>query len=171
VNDEHWVLKHRSSGKLASRPNQAHLAIQLEALRLMDCGMGGGIVTLTLPTSAIEEAKLTGIKNTYRVERVKPRNGKAGGVQPWRNTRDAVTSSGLLLELAPIFARHVSRHPGPHQASVKAFTRWLTSSLTNNGSDAYQVANRLVPSQLSGLCNRTERWWADTITQGRKTQS
>lgn len=169
VRPEHLVLRHKASGKIASRKDQKAKALIMEAQRLIDDGLGGGITSLLVPKSAKDKAEIAKMGEIYAVSRVGARRGNKSGTSDRKLLKTAVKNDVLIAKLAVLFGAFVGKKPGPHAIAAKAFTRWLKVELTKKNSAAYQIA--LTDGHILFDVDRGDRWWADAFSQRRKTQS
>ena len=123
VRPEHLVLRHKASGKIASRKDQKAKALIMEAQRLIDDGLGGGITSLLVPKSAKDKAEIAKMGKIYAVSRVGARRGDKSG-----------TSDRKLLKTAvfqPIKLRNVKALASSSclaGVSVGALPCWFTFS-------------------------------------------
>ena len=163
------VLRHKKSGKIASRKDQAIKALILEAQRLTDGGLGAGITSLLLPTSPQAKAEIDEIREIYTVCLVKPRPGKKSKTTVNKAIQTALADDELIAKLAVMYEEQMGNKPGPHTVSAKAFTHWLKNQLKKTESDAYRTVIKVAPILLE--VEYSERWWADNFAERRKTQS
>lgn len=160
------MLRHKTSRKIASRPKQRTEAMTLEAQRLDDNGIGGGIASLLLPTSADDAVSVARIARIYTAERVKAR---PGAKSDRKKLKAAMENDELFAKLDCLYSEHNGDESGPQTNSVKAFTRWLKAVLQCRGSPAYPVILKLAPVLLE--VERGDRWWETAMSKRRKTQS
>ena len=160
------MLRHKTSRKIASRPKQRAEAMTLEAQRLNDNGIGGGIVTLLLPTSPEEEVSVAKIAGIYTAERVMARPGAKSGTSDRKKLKTAIGNDELFTKLVCLYSEYKEDESGPQTNSVKAFTRWLKAGLQCPGSPAYQVVRSLAPVLLG--VELGDRWWTSAIAGRRK---
>jgi hypothetical protein len=166
---EHLVLRNKASKKIASRRNQSHEAMTLEAQRLTADGVGGGITSLLLPTSLKGEVALAKIAEIYTADRVKARPGGKSGQVDRKRLKAAMANDELFAKLISLYSEYIGSEPGPQTKSVKAFTGWLKGVFKRPGSPAYKVVFRIAPVLLE--VERGDPWWGSAIAQRRKTQS
>jgi hypothetical protein len=166
---EKLVLRHKASGKIASRRDQESKALTLHAQQLTASGEGGGIVALRLPTSVKDKNEMVRIGETYSVSRVKARPGNNAETSDKKQLQAALTNDELITRLAELYGKHIGEKPGPHTISSKAFTGWLKKELKNTKSIAYKTALKLAPVLLE--VERNDRWWESAFAERRKTQS
>ena len=166
---EKLVLRHKASGKIASRRDQESKALTLHAQQLTASGEGGGIVALRLPTSVKDKNEMVRIGETYSVSRVKARPGNNAETSDKKQLQAALTNDELISRLAELYGKHIGEKPGPHTISSKAFTGWLKKELKNTKSIAYKTALKLAPVLLE--VERNDRWWEAAFAERRKTQS
>jgi len=166
---EKLVLRHKASGKIASRKDQESKALTLHAQQLTASGRGGGIISLGLPTSVQDQNEMVRIGETYCVSRVKARPGDNAETSDKKQLQAALTNDELIAKLAVLYGKHIGEKPGPHTISSKAFTRWLKKEFNNTQSMAYKAARSLAPVLLEQ--ERGDRWWACAIAERQKTQS
>ena len=166
---EKLVLRHKASGKIASRKDQESKALTLHAQQLTASGQGGGIVALRLPTSVKDKNEMVRIGQTYSVSRVEARLGNNAETSDKKQLQAALTNDELIAKLAELYRKHIGEKPGPHTISSKAFTRWLKKELNNTQSMAYKAARSLAPVLLE--VERNDRWWEAAFAERRKTQS
>ena len=160
------MLRHKTSRKIASRPKQRTEAMTLEAQRLDDNDIGGGIASLLLPTSPEEEVSVAKIAGIYTADRVKAR---PGAKSDRKKLKAAMENDELFAKLVCLYSEHNGDESGPQTNSVKAFTRWLKAVLQCRGSPAYPVILKLAPVLLE--VERGDRWWESAMSKRRKTQS
>jgi len=163
----HLVLKSKSTGKVASRPDQAQKALQLEAKRLSGIRAGGGITNLLLPKTEEEIVKLEAIDQTYKVEVVKARKIKCSADRV--RATDALMNDQLMAELAVLYGQTIEDPTQPRKISVKKFLEWLRREMLIKKSPAYLAIRRLAPILLD--VELSARWWGDAISARRKVQS
>jgi hypothetical protein len=169
MRDEKLVLRHKASGKIASRKDQEYKALTLHAQQLTASGRGGGIISLGLPTSVKDQNEMVQIAKTYSVSRVTARAGNNSETSDKKQLKAALANDELIAKLAVLYGKHIGEKPGPHTISSKAFTGWLKKELTNNKSIAYKTALKLAPVLLE--VERNDRWWESAFAERRKTQS
>ena len=163
------VLRHKTSGKIASRRDQRMKALVLEAQCLNDVGLGAGITSLLLPTSPQDKVEMSKIGEIYEVSRVKTRSGKQSKTTVKKSLQTAIADDELIANLALLYEGYIGEKLGPHTISAKAFTRWLKKQLKDTGSKAYGTVLESAPILLEGEYG--DRWWADTFGARKKTQS
>lgn len=160
---EHLVLRHKTSRKIASRPKQRVEAMTLEARRLDDNGIGGGIASLLLPTSPDDAVSVARIAGIYTAERVKAR---PGAKSDRKKLKAAMENDELFAKLDCLYSEYIGDEPVAQSNSVKAFTRWLKAGLQCPGSPAYQVVRSLASVLLE--VELGDRWWTSAIAGRRK---
>jgi len=168
MKDQRLVLRHKTSGKIASRKDQATKALILEAKRLNDVGDGAGITALLLPSSPQENAQIKKIEKIYAVSQVSARPGK-GNKTTKNKIQTAVANDDLIAKLGVLYEDHLRGKLDPHTISAKAITRWLKKQLKDTGSKAYRTVLQSAPILLE--VEYGDRWWADTFAARKKTQS
>jgi len=166
MTDNRLVLRHKGTGKIASRRDHRMKALRLESQRLTEVGQGGGLATLLLPDSHQEKANLDKIADTYNVCWVKPRRSSQSGLGDRKQLQLALADDGFIVKLLVLFGEHIENKPGPQATSAKAFTRWLKTQLKKPSSAAAKV----VRADYEALCyvERSERWWADAFAHRKK---
>lgn len=167
--NEQLALRHKISGKIASRKDQGRVAIQLEALRLEGGAKGGGIVSFLLPRSLPDRATVKAVERLYEVSRVATRPGKPGYTTVKKSIQLALANDDFMTRLAVAFTSYVGTKAGPHSTSALAFANWLKRELSNKRSSTYKMVSSAAPTLLE--CERGARWWIDALNQRRKTQS
>lgn len=163
------VLRSKSTGKIASRKDQGQKALILEAQRLTNQGLSGGITSLLLPQSAKEKAKIEAIKEKYKVDKVKTRRGEQSRKSDKATLAKALKDDDLIGKLAVLYGKSIGGSKAPHLTSAKAFSVWLKRELVCKNSAVYSVVLEKAPIFLN--VERSDRWWADAFAQRRKTQS
>jgi hypothetical protein len=163
------VLRSKSTGKIASRKDQGKKALVIEAQRLTNQGLSGGITSLLLPQSAKEKAEIAAIKEKYEVDKVKTRRGEQTGKGDKAKLTKALKDDDLICKLAVLYGNSIGNIQAPHLTSAKAFNRWLKDELARKNSTVYAIVLERAPILLN--VERSDRWWADAFAQRRKTQS
>ena len=163
------VLISKSSGKIASRKDQAEKAIVLKAVQLSYGAQAGGIPAMLLPRSQKEQDEITSMGAIYDVSVVKTRPGKKSGTSDRKALREALKNDDLICQLAVQFGKYVGNKSLPHSTSKKAFIHWLNVELKDKTSSIYQIVSKQAPVLLEVEPN--DRWWADAFAERRKTQS
>jgi hypothetical protein len=135
----------------------------LEAQRLDDNGIGGGIAALLLPTSPDDAVSVARIAGIYTAERVKAR---PGAKSDRKKLKAAMENDELFAKLDCLYSEYIGDEPGPYTKSVKAFTRWLKAGLQYRGSPSYRVILNLAPVLLE--VELGDRWWTSAIAGRRK---
>jgi hypothetical protein len=169
MNGQRLVLRSKSTGKIASRKDQGQKALVLEAQRLTNQGLSGGITSLLLPQSPSEVAEIADIGAIYDVDKVKTRRGKNSIKSDKAELAKVLKDDDLVMKLAVLFGNFIGDGKGPHLTSAKAFSRWLKRELARKNSAVYAVVLERAPIFLN--VERSDRWWADAFAQRRKTQS
>ena len=164
-----FVLKSKSTGKIASRKDQGAKALTLEAQRLTNEGSGGGIPSLLLPKSTKEKAELATIDEIYKVSRVKTRESEKNGKSNKAALAEALKDDDLIARLAVLYGKSIEKSQAPNLTSAKAISRWLKRELGCKNSAAYSLVLHKAPILLN--VERSDRWWADAFAQRKKTQS
>ena len=160
------VLRHRVSGKIASRKDQGSKALILEAQRFTNKGLGGGIASLLVPSTTKEKNDLAKIRAIYKVSRVKTRPGKKSGTSDRKALSKFFSNDDLICKLVVEFAGFFQNKRYPHARSIKAFTVWLERELTKTKSRVFELVSERAPVLLE--VKRSERWWADAFAQRKK---
>lgn len=163
------VLKSKKTGKIASRKDQGQKALAIEAQRLTNEGLSGGITSLLLPKSAKEKAEIEAIKEKYKVDKVITRTGEQSLKSDKTSLAKALKDDDLIGKLAVLYGNYIGNSEAPHLTSAKAFSRWLKDELAHKKSNVYSIVLNKAPILLE--VERGDRWWADAFAQRRKTQS
>ena len=163
------VLKSKKTGKIASRKDQGQKALAIEAQRLTNEGLSGGITSLLLPKSAKEKAGIEAIKEKYKVDKVITRRGEQSLKSDKTSLAKALKDDDLIGKLAVLYGNYIGNSEAPHLTSAKAFSRWLKGELAHKKSNVYSIVLNKAPILLE--VERGDRWWADAFAQRRKTQS
>jgi len=163
------VLKSKKTGKIASRKDQGQKALAIEAQRLTNQGLSGGITSLLLPKSAKEKAEIEAIKEKYKVDKVITRTGEQSLKSDKTSLAKALKDDDLIGKLAVLYGNYIGNSEAPHLTSAKAFSRWLKGELAHKKSNVYSIVLNKAPILLE--VERGDRWWADAFAQRRKTQS
>lgn len=163
------VLKSKKTGKIASRKDQGQKALAIEAQRLTNEGLSGGITSLLLPKSAKEKAGIEAIKEKYKVDKVITRTGEQSLKSDKTSLAKALKDDDLIGKLAVLYGNYIGNSEAPHLTSAKAFSRWLKGELAHKKSNVYSIVLNKAPILLE--VERGDRWWADAFAQRRKTQS
>ena len=163
------VLKSKKTGKIASRKDQGQKALAIEAQRLTNQGLSGGITSLLLPKSAKEKAEIEAIKEKYKVDKVITRMGEQSLKSDKTSLAKALKDDDLIGKLAVLYGNYIGNSEAPHLTSAKAFSRWLKGELAHKKSNVYSIVLNKAPILLE--VERGDRWWADAFAQRRKTQS
>lgn len=163
------VLRSKSTGKIASRNDQGQKALVIEAQRLTNQALSGGITTLLLPQSAKEKAEIEAIKEKYYVDKVKTRRGEQTGKGDKAKLAKALKDDDLIGKLAVLYGNSIGNSEAPHLTSAMAISVWLKRELVRKNSAVYSVVLEKAPILLN--VERSDRWWADAFAQRRKTQS
>jgi len=163
------VLRSKSTGKIASRKDQGQKALAIEAQRLTNQGLTGGITSLLLPQSAKEKAEIAAIKEKYEVDKVITRRGEQSLKSDKTSLAKALKDDDLIGKLAVLYGNYIGNSEAPHLTSAKAFSRWLKGELAHKKSNVYSIVLNKAPILLE--VERDDRWWADAFAQRRKTQS
>ncbi len=166
MTDNRLVLRHKGTGKIASRRDHLNKALALESQRLTDVGHGGGLTTLLLPNSPKEKTNLNKIAEIYTVCWVKPRRSSQSGLGDRKQLQLALADDDFIVKLLVLFVEHTKNKPGPQGTSAKAFTRWLKTQLKKPSSAAAKVVR--ADYEVLHYVERGERWWADAFAQRRK---
>jgi hypothetical protein len=166
MTDEHLVLRHKASGKISSSSDQGNKALIFESQRLTDIGLGGGIVSLLVPTSPQAKAEIAKIGEIYKTSRVTARPGNKSGASDKKALQAGVANDELMATLAALFQQNIADTADSCKTSAKLFVEWLTKELQNKNSSAYKTVRMLAPVMLE--VKRSDRWWADTFAQRRK---
>ncbi len=164
---KHLVLKSKSTGKVAARPDRAQKALQLEAKRLTESGAGGGITGLLLPKTEDEIVKLEAINRTYEVGVVKAR--KITRSSDRVRVTVALMNDQLMAELAVLYGQTIEHPTSARKISAQAFLQWLRREMLSKKGPAYLAVRKLAPILLN--VERSDRWWGDAISARRKVQS
>lgn len=163
------VLKSKKTGKIASRKDQGQKALAIEAQRLTNEGLSGGITSLLLPKSAKQKAEIEAIKEKYKVDKVITRTGEQSLKSDKTSLAKALKDDDLIGKLAVLYGNYIGNSEAPHLTSAKAFSRWLKGELAHKKSNVYSIVLNKAPILLE--VERGDRWWADAFAQRRKTQS
>ena len=163
------VLKSKKTGKIASRKDQGQKALAIEAQRLTNEGLSGGITSLLLPKSAKEKAEIEALKEKYKVDKVITRRGEQSLKSDKTSLAKALKDDDLIGKLAVLYGNYIGNSEAPHLTSAKAFSRWLKGELAHKKSNVYSIVLNKAPILLE--VERGDRWWADAFAQRRKTQS
>ena len=163
------VLISKSSGKIASRKDQAEKAIVLKAVQLSYGAQAGGIPAMLLPRSQKEQDEITSMGAIYDVSVVKTRPGKKSGTSDRKALREALKNDDLICQLAVQFGKYVGNKSLPHSTSKKAFIHWFNVELKDKKSSIFHIVSKQAPVLLEVEPN--DRWWADAFAERRKTQS
>ncbi len=169
MSGQRLVLKSKATGKIASRKDQGKKAITLKAVELTTSGKAIGIPSLLVPQSSNEKAEIEAIGNKYDACFVKARTGKKNGTSDKKKLQAALKDDDFIGKLAVHFGKHVGNTPSPHAISAKSFSRWLKDELSNKNSIIYRITFQQAPVFLE--IERSNRWWADALSERRKTQS
>lgn len=171
---KHYALRgQRGKKRISSLPDQAKLALQMQAAILEISGHGGGITDLLRPKTNAEAIRLNRLAATYDVVSVPIRSGTPSDPPDRVKARRKVADDDLIAQLVTEFDRFVSPSPGPRQTSVQNFVDWLFNSVAAKGP-AFRIlatgdrelldetdANHVTP-------NRNRGWWIDQIGLRRK---
>jgi hypothetical protein len=166
---KHFVLRHKSSGKIASRLDQRSKALILEAQRLTDDSLGGGITSLLLPTSVEKKNEIVKIGKIYTSCLVSSRPGAKSGKSDRKALKAALANDHLIAKLVVLYAKYIGGKPAAQTISSKAFTGWFKKELNKTKSNVYQTVLTLAPVLLE--VERNDRWWGIAFAKRRKTQS
>ena len=172
--DKHFVLRgKRGQRRIASLPDQAELALQMEAAILEIFGQGGGIAGLLKPKTNAEAVRLNRIAATYDVVSVPLRSGAPNEPPARAALRRKVAADDLIAQLGVEFSRSVGATPGPQQLSVENFVNWLFKDVAAKGP-----ALKLLAANGRALLDETDEnnvvlsrgrgWWIDQIGLRRK---
>lgn len=174
VANEHLVLRHKVTGKIASRKDQQVKAISLEAVHLTGRNRGGAIVSLLLPKSPKDAETIATIEKVYDPARVKERSGNSTRKKIKLTALDAVQAvlknENFWCALAIEYEISLGTNLRPHATSAKAIACWLQKELKKKNSPTAQAAKKHGGSMLLEI-ERSLRWWTDAIAERRKTQS
>jgi len=101
---EHLVLRNKLSGKIASRKDHLKLAMTLEACRLEELKMGGGIVSLLLPRTLQQKRVLYEVSKNFAPDRVFARSGVKKINSDKLNLTKAIKDDNFWSNLAAAYA-------------------------------------------------------------------
>ena len=163
------VLKHKTSRKISSRRDQGKLALKLEAHRLNDTGLGGGIVSSLLPATRRGRTEIAALGKIYDAVRVIVRPVGRKKMTDRQATRAALEDNALVVQLAEAYRVSLGKVPGAHTISAKAFFRWLYRQLQDRKSPASIAVRQRAPVLLDRHFG--DRWLADALARRRKPQS
>ncbi len=163
---EHLVLRNKFSGKIASRNDHLKLAMTLEACRLEELKMGGGIVSLLLPRTLEQKKVVYKVSKNFAPDRVFARSGVKKINSDKLNFTKAIKDDNFWTNLAAAYGSKIGNKHGPQRITAKAFTQWLKKELKNKCGLVYKLTKISYPVLLD--VSRADRWWADAISQRRK---
>ena len=158
----HFVLRHKKSGKISSNKNQGEIAIKLEAMRLTNKGLGGGIISALMPKSLEELTSLKKTASIYKVEEVTPRKSNTDR----KALIEAIASDELIAKLSVLFGQAKGDRPSAHSTSVQAFVYWLRDQIKDNTSRSYKIIKQMAPIFLNAKFG--DRWFIDAIGNRKK---
>ena len=172
--DKHYALRsQRGKKRISSLPDQAKLALQMQAAILEISGQGGGITGLLKPKTNAEAGRLIKMAATYDVVSVPIRSGTPRDPPVRAKARSKVADDDLIAQLAAEFGRFVGPSPGPRQTSVQDFVNWLFNSVAAKGP-AFSIlatGDRELLDETDEnnvVLSRGRGWWIDQIGLRRK---
>jgi len=156
---QHFVLRSRATGKIASRKDQEMIALRLKAIQLSTSGGGGGVLSLLLPKTKREATELQRASLRYEVSEVRKRStGERQRVREALEKNDA-----LMVGLTELYLRAIKN--SAYKILVSKFAVWVCAELENHNSDV----SKLVFSNCPALADRhSPSWWEKQIALKRK---
>ena len=158
---------------MPSLPDQAKLALQMQAEILEISGQGGGITDLLRPKTNAEAVRLDRLAATYDVVSVPVRAGAPNAPPARVEVRSKVAHDDLIAQLGVEFSRSVGTTPGPQQTSVQNFVNWLFKDVAAKGpalkilaANGRELLDETDKNHIT--LNRSTAWWIDQIGLRRK---
>lgn len=171
---KHYALRSKAGRKrISSLPDQAKLALQMQAAILEISGQGGGITDLLRPKTNAEAVRLNRLAATYEVVSLPIRSGTPNDPPERVKARNTVAGDELIAQLAAEFGRSVGTTARPHEISVQNFVNWLFKNVAAKGCTLGILAAHgrtlLDETDKDNVTLRhSQAWWIDQIGLRRK---
>ena len=159
------VLLNKKTGRYASIPDRALLALQAEAMELRGSGpVGEGILKLLLPSTSKAQSRLIKIMKANRVLLRAPR-AETGVREASERVRLLIEDDDrFLVSLAELFLNEVGRESV--KITVISFVRWSRNRLKAQDT----LIRRIIPEAevREQLSQRSIDWWKARIAERRR---